>query len=38
MFWGVDGGAYGIIPAETPAGFCVCLEEVPIAPPEAASG
>ena len=35
MFWGIDGGAYGIIPAETPAGFCVCLEEVPIAPPEA---
>lgn len=36
MFWGIDGGAYGIIPAETEAGFCMCLEEVPIAPPEAA--
>ncbi|MCR9068594.1 MAG: branched-chain amino acid aminotransferase [Rhodobacteraceae bacterium] len=36
MFWGIDGGAYGIIPAETEAGFCICLEEVPLAPPEAA--
>lgn len=36
MFWGIDGGAYGIIPAATEAGFCVCLEDVPIAPPEAA--
>ncbi|MBF9058348.1 branched-chain amino acid aminotransferase [Rhodobacterales bacterium HKCCSP123] len=36
MFWGIDGGAYGIIPADSPAGFAVCLEEVPIAPPEAA--
>jgi branched-chain amino acid aminotransferase len=36
MFWGIDGGAYGIIPADSPAGFAICLEEVPIAPPEAA--
>jgi len=36
MFWGIDGGAYGILPAETEAGFCVCLEEVPIAPADAA--
>lgn len=36
MFWGIDGGAYGIIPAETEAGFCICLEEVPIAAPDAA--
>lgn len=35
MFWGIDGGAYGIVPAETKAGFCVCLEEVPMAPAEA---
>jgi branched-chain amino acid aminotransferase len=36
MLWGVDCGAYGILPAETEAGFCICLEEVPMAPPEAA--
>ncbi|PWK60862.1 branched-chain amino acid aminotransferase [Roseicyclus mahoneyensis] len=36
MLWGIDGGAYGILPAETEAGFCVCLERVPMAPPEAA--
>ena len=36
MIWGIDGGAYGILPAETDAGFCICLEEVPMAPPEAA--
>jgi branched-chain amino acid aminotransferase len=35
MLWGIDGGAYGILPAETEAGFCICLEEVPMAAPEA---
>ena len=35
MLWGIDGGAYGILPAETEAGFCICLEEVPMAPAEA---
>jgi len=35
MFWGIDGGAYGIVPAETEAGFCLCLEEVPMAPADA---
>ncbi|AHM02857.1 Branched-chain amino acid aminotransferase [Roseibacterium elongatum DSM 19469] len=33
MFWGIDGGALGILPAETPAGFCVSLEEIPMADP-----
>ncbi len=37
MFFGIDSGAYGLVPAETEAGFCVCLEEVPIAAPDAAS-
>jgi len=32
MMWGIDGGDFGILPAETDAGFCVCLEEVPMAP------
>ena len=36
-FFGIDGGHYGIVPAEVEAGFYVCLEEVPIAPADAAS-
>lgn len=36
-FFGIDGGPYGIIPAETEAGFFMCLEEVPMAAPDAAS-
>lgn len=36
-FFGIDGSHYGIVPAETEAGFYVCLEEVPIAAPDAAS-
>jgi len=36
MLWGIDGGAYGILPAETEAGFCICLEQVPMAPSDAA--
>ena len=36
-FFGIDGGAYGIIPAETEAGFYVVLEEVPIGAPDASS-
>ena len=36
-FFGIDGGAYGIVPAETEAGFYVVLEEVPIGAPDAAS-
>lgn len=36
-FFGIDGGQYGIIPATTEAGFYICLEEVPMAPADAAS-
>lgn len=36
-FFGIDGGLYGIIPATTEAGFYICLEEVPMAAPDAAS-
>lgn len=36
-FFGIDGGQYGIIPATTEAGFYICLEEVPMAAPDAAS-
>ena len=35
MFWGIEGGAYGIIPNPDTVGFCVCLEEIPIAAPDA---
>ncbi|MEM1272996.1 MAG: branched-chain amino acid aminotransferase [Pseudomonadota bacterium] len=36
MFWGIECGYMGIMPdLEARAGFAVCLEEVPIAPPEA---
>ncbi|MEM9319622.1 MAG: branched-chain amino acid aminotransferase [Pseudomonadota bacterium] len=36
MFWGIDCGYMGIMPnLDAAAGFAVCLEEVPIAPPEA---
>ena len=38
MFWGVDCGYMAIMPVpEAPAGFALCLEEVPMAPAEAAS-
>ncbi len=35
MYWGIEGGHMGILPAEAPAGFALCLEEVPMASPEA---
>lgn len=36
MFWGIECGYMGIMTdLEAPAGFALCLEEVPIAPPEA---
>ena len=35
MYWGIVGGHMGILPGEGDAGFCVCLEEVPMAPAEA---
>ncbi len=36
MFWGIEGGPLGILPGEAPAGFCVSLEEIPMADPNAA--
>lgn len=32
MYWGVESGHLAILPGEGDAGFCVCLEEVPMAP------
>ena len=37
MFWGVDGGHLGILPGEGPAGFCISLEEIPMADPTKAA-
>ena len=37
MFWGIEGGHMGILPGEAPAGFCICLEEVPMGKPDATS-
>lgn len=31
MYWGVDSGAQGILPAENSTGFAISLEEVPLA-------
>lgn len=35
MYWGIGAGLLGIVPMEDSTGFCVCLEEAPMAPPEA---
>ena len=31
MYWGIDSGLAGIVPMEDITGFCVCLEEAPMA-------
>lgn len=35
MYWGIDGDATAIVPQPGGTGFAVCLEEIPLAPPEA---
>jgi len=37
MYWGVDAGPLGIVPTQDRTGFCICLEEIPMAKPEAAT-
>ncbi len=37
MYWALDGGDLGIVPRPGATGFCLCLEEIPMAPPEAAT-
>jgi len=34
MFWGIDGDPSAIVPLENSCGFAVCLEEIPMAPPD----
>jgi branched-chain amino acid aminotransferase len=31
MYWGIDSGLAGIVPLENSTGFCICLEEIPMA-------
>ncbi|MCC5970986.1 MAG: branched-chain amino acid aminotransferase [Pararhodobacter sp.] len=30
MYWGLDGGALGIVPKPDATGFCICLEDIPM--------
>lgn len=35
MYWALEGGPLGVDPKPDATGFCICLEEIPMAPPEA---
>ncbi|CUH51073.1 branched-chain amino acid aminotransferase [Shimia marina] len=37
MYWGIDGDATAIMPSAETTGFAICLEEIPMAAPEAAA-
>ncbi|SEW27966.1 branched-chain amino acid aminotransferase [Cognatiyoonia koreensis] len=37
MYWALDGGDLGIVPKEGATGFAICLEEIPMAAPTAAT-
>ena len=37
MYWALAGDELGIVPRAGATGFAVCLEEIPMAPPEAAT-
>ena len=37
MYWALDGDESGIVPKPGGTGFCICLEAIPMAPPEAAA-
>jgi branched-chain amino acid aminotransferase len=37
MYWGIDGDATAIVPSADTTGFAICLEEIPMAAPEAAA-
>ncbi|QFT59016.1 Branched-chain-amino-acid aminotransferase [Sulfitobacter sp. THAF37] len=37
MYWAIEGDDLGIVPRENATGFAVSLEEIPMAPPEAAT-
>ncbi|MGV6848703.1 MAG: branched-chain amino acid aminotransferase [Marinibacterium sp.] len=35
MYWAIDGDSSAIVPGPDATGFALCLEEIPMAPPEA---
>ncbi len=35
MYWGIHGDITAIVPQKDETGFCICLEEIPLAPAEA---
>ncbi|MBE0412064.1 branched-chain amino acid aminotransferase [Yoonia sp.] len=35
MYWGIDGDATAIVPRADTTGFAICLEAIPMAPPDA---
>lgn len=37
MYWALDGGDMGVVPKEGSTGFALCLEEIPMAAPDAAA-
>lgn len=37
MYWALDGGHLGVTPEPGSTGFCICLEDIPMAPPEAST-
>jgi branched-chain amino acid aminotransferase len=37
MYWALDGDALGIVPKPGATGFCLCLEDIPMPDPEAAT-
>lgn len=37
MYWGLDGDITAIVPSADTTGFAICLEEIPMAPPEASA-
>ncbi len=37
MYWGIDGDSTAIIPMAQATGFAICLEEIPMAPPDASA-
>ena len=37
MYWSIDGDATAIVPSQEKTGFCVCLEEIPMAPETASA-
>ncbi|WP_102225035.1 branched-chain amino acid aminotransferase [Acidimangrovimonas sediminis] len=37
MYWAINGDESGIVPTQDATGFCICLEEIPLAPADAST-